>query len=710
MKGLMIGAMLAALAHPALAEESATTGPLTARAARPAAQLDAGQRENYRAVFQAIRDGKWSDASARLEAMGDGPLHPVALAELYLAKGSPTVSADQLSAILARGTDLPQAPRLVALLQRRGGDLAVPSLPQPRRLLPARGAPRRLAARSDRADAASARLAQQIRPFIKEDRAGEMEGYLLAAQEDLGPAGRTEWQQRIAWTYYLAGDDENALRLAITAGQGTGEFAAMADWVAGLAAWRQDRCEVAGKAFQSVASRARDDEMRAAGLFWSARADMACQHPERVQARLRTAARLPETFYGLLAARSLGITPPPPVQPAMMADTEWSAMAPHSNARAAIALAEIGETALAEDMLRWQARIGDPGEHLALTHLAAQLSLPGTQIYLAHNSPDGRQVDASARYPRPGWTPANGWQVDQNLIWAHSLEESVFRVSATSGAGARGLMGIMPGTAEQLDRREGLNGTGRARLADPAVNMAYGQRMLTWLRDLESTGGLLPKVIAAYNAGPGANIKWNPNLRDGGDPLLWIESIPYIETRAYVGLVLRNYWMYERQAGKPSTSQTALAQGMWPRFPGLAGQTAVRMEMPLKPPVRMAVVMPPSHRAPALPDDVAEDRAVMVADAAPAAPAAPVAVQASLPSAGAKAPTASARALASAAAAGEVVKDVARSLATPVVRAKALTPGAPGIDTMIGAILKEELPRARARVNAVTAKVKAARD
>ena len=42
-------------------------------------------------------------------------------------------------------------------------------------------------------------------------------------------------------------------------------------------------------------------------------------------------------------------------------------------------------------------------------------------------------------------------------------------------------------------------------------------------------------------------------------------------------IVLRNYWVYEQKAGKPSTSRTALGQGMWPRFPGLPGATAVRM-------------------------------------------------------------------------------------------------------------------------------------
>jgi soluble lytic murein transglycosylase len=84
-------------------------------------------------------------------------------------------------------------------------------------------------------------------------------------------------------------------------------------------------------------------------------------------------------------------------------------------------------------------------------------------------------------------------------------------------------------------------------------------------------------VMAAYNAGLSPITRWNTEIRDQGDPLLWVESVPYWETRGYVNIVMRNYWMYERQAGGPSESRMALVQGMWPTFPGLASAKAVRM-------------------------------------------------------------------------------------------------------------------------------------
>ena len=72
--------------------------------------------------------------------------------------------------------------------------------------------------------------------------------------------------------------------------------------------------------------------------------------------------------------------------------------------------------------------------------------------------------------------------------------------------------------------------------------------------------------------------EWNTRRFDKGDPLLYVESLPYWETRGYLPIVLRNYWIYEQEAGRNGGSREALAQNMWPRFPGMSGAKAVRME------------------------------------------------------------------------------------------------------------------------------------
>jgi soluble lytic murein transglycosylase-like protein len=121
----------------------------------------------------------------------------------------------------------------------------------------------------------------------------------------------------------------------------------------------------------------------------------------------------------------------------------------------------------------------------------------------------------------------------------------------------------------------GLRGLG-GDLTNPATNMALGQSYIEYLRDNGITGGLLPKVIAAYNAGSAPVQRWNSQIRDNGDPLLFIESIPYWETRAYVGTVLRNLWIYETELGTRSDSRSLLAQGRWPRVPNAPRRLASR--------------------------------------------------------------------------------------------------------------------------------------
>jgi len=256
-------------------------------------------------------------------------------------------------------------------------------------------------------------------------------------------------------------------------------------------------------------------------------------------------------------------------------DADWRALSGLRNARAAIALSEIGESDLAAELIRRQAQIGRPSEHAHLIHLAARLNLTATQMYLSHNGPRGSHFGPSERYPTPNWRPTRGWRVEPALAFAHALQESQFRADAVSPVGARGLMQVRPGTAGDMARARG-EAFSAASLNTPSVNIEYGQTYLENLRDMASTGGLLPKVIASYNAGPAPIAEWNTRY-DQSDPLLYIESIPYWETRGYVPIILRNYWIYEARGGDRSPSRLALTQGLWPRFPGLAGPSAVRI-------------------------------------------------------------------------------------------------------------------------------------
>ncbi len=564
----------AAAAQNAVAVPAAAVG--LAAAAQPlpiVSGLTADQRTAYRTIFAAIRAGDWSAAQAGIDAIPTGPLSNVAQAELILAKGSPRVSDDQLVQLVATAPDLPQAAQLAALASRRG--LATAALPVTRDLVRYAGPSKRQSARSLRSDRAAAALAQVATPLLRDDRPSEAEALVNDRLGQLSPEAQAEWLQRVSWAYYLSGDDASARRVADQARPGAGDWAVQASWVSGLAAWRQHDCQSAGAAFEEVAGRARDPEMTAAGLYWASRADMACGHPERIEPRLRSAARMKESFYGLIAQAALGLADEGGASMKLTAN-DWASIGAIANVRRATALAEIGETGLAEDMLRHQAKIGLSRDHESLIHLAARLDLPAAQIWLAQNGPSGAQLSAAARYPMPAWTPASGWQVDKALVFAHALQESRFKTDAISSAGARGVMQLMPATAQMVARHLGRT-VDPASLFQPATSIDLGQAYLRELADNSGTGGLLPKVIAAYNAGPGSVANWNARGRSLDDPLLFIESIPFAETRAYVAVVLRNYWMYQRHSGAKAASLTAISQGLWPRFPGMPGRAAVRL-------------------------------------------------------------------------------------------------------------------------------------
>jgi len=522
--------------------------------------LDEPARTAFRTGFAAIRAGDWAGAAAAIDAAPDGPLKPVARAELWTAKGAPVPDAATLAQLVAQAPDLPEAPALAALA-RQGGATTLPFLPGQQALIRAPGASKRQAARANRADATYAALAAQVQPLLKAGDVAAAEPLVEAAAPGLAAEAVTEWRQRLAWAAFVRGDDATARRVAAVARTGPGGWAVESAWVEGLAAWRQADYAAAASAFAEVGARGADAETQAAGLFWAARSDTAGGQPQAVAARLRQAASRRETFYGMLAAAALGS----PV-PATPADPAPDAMN-HPDLLAAAQAAEVGEPALADQLIRQQARIGRPAEHGALIAFAGALHLPDTQLWLCQNVPAGAQGSLAARYPMPAWTPSGGWRVDRALLYAHALQESRFRVDAVSPAGARGLMQLMPGTARLVARHKGDPAGTEQRLTDPALNFEYGQSYLEELAGHAGTGGLLPKVIAAYNAGPNNVALWNLAAQVQNDPLLFIEAIPFTETRAYVAIVMRNYWMYSRETGAANPSLDLLAQERWPRFP-----------------------------------------------------------------------------------------------------------------------------------------------
>ena len=537
--------------------------------------LSAEDRTYYTAVFDAIERSDWSKVQTLFAERSEGPLHQTAKAEYYLAAGSPKIELDVLMGWLAGGVNLPQSEQILALARKRGATV-LPALPTANRLVSLPSFAKRIRPRETADGTMPLAISAAINAKIKEDDPAGGKLLLDGIDGVLSPQARAEWRAKIAWSFYIENDDASALAVAQTVQDGLGPWVAEGWWIAGLAAWRLGDCSSASDAFGRTAQLSENAELTAAAHYWNSRALVRCRQPEKTTAPLRAAARMDETLYGMLAAEQLGVNLPRTHEAPDFTQADWQQLRDVANIRIAVMLAEIGEDGLADEVLRHQARIGAPAQYQPLSRLARSLGLPGTQMWMAYNAPPGGKPEPAARFPTPKWTPIAGWKVDPALIYAHTLQESIFRTKVVSPAGARGLMQIMPSAARDHSRALGVGGTA-ADLGKPEVNLAFGQRHLEMLRDSPGTQGLLPKVMAAYNAGLTPISRWQFEVKDQGDPLLWIESVPYWETRGYVNIVMRNYWMYERQAGGPSESRMALVQGMWPTFPGLSGSKAVRI-------------------------------------------------------------------------------------------------------------------------------------
>jgi soluble lytic murein transglycosylase-like protein len=521
---------------------------------------------DWRGVFDAIDRGNWASARAGIAALPASPLASLAKAELYTARNSPAVDLQSLLALITEAPELPQASQLAAMAVKRGATTA-PAILTPRRVVGLGSAPVRYRARPVQGDPAADQLRSILDQLVKTDDAAAAEAQLLTFAPSLTAEGRAEAGQRVAFIYYIRGLDLDARRVADTWRQGaTGEWAAQAAWTSGLASWRMSDFNTASQSFQQAARLATQRELRAGAYYWAARSEQAAGRPRSVTPLLRYAAESPESFYGLVARETLGLDTKLPRDPFVGFDPPVDHL---PNVRRANELVHMGRHGQAEELLRHQAKVGLPTEHHALIQVAKKLDLPAAQLWLANNGQQGARSDAADRYPNPRWTPPGGWRVDPALAFGHVIQESAFRRAAVSPVGAVGLMQVRPGTAGDFARARG---TALGSLTDVSLNLEYGQSFIELMRRNPGTAGQLPRVIASYNAGPVPVSRWAA-IYDKGDPLLWIESIPYWETRYYVPSILRNMWVYQGLNGRETPTLRELAQHRWPAFP--AGMTTL---------------------------------------------------------------------------------------------------------------------------------------
>ncbi|MBT5456536.1 MAG: lytic transglycosylase domain-containing protein [Rhodospirillaceae bacterium] len=382
-------------------------------------------------------------------------------------------------------------------------------------------------------------------------------------------------RSRIAAARFYQGHETKAYKLAAMAITGSGGKLPMTHWIAGLSAWKMGKIEQALGHFETLAlTEDRSGWIRAGAALWAARAQGRLGNDDAAQEWFEQAARYPHTLYGVMALAALN-RPLPFAAPDRQIFTAPMAelLASDMGGRRALALAEIGEVGRAEQELLAIREWNRPDMRAALRAVSGHLgihSIPLKLVRRARASDPGISVDQPldpSLYPFLPWKPDAGSGIDQALLLAFMRQESSFNASALSPAGALGLMQLMPATAKFLNKGRRFRGTKRLDWADPAINVGLGQRYLTYLRKHRLVRNDLLRLIAAYNSGPGNVAYWvRKKIRESDDPLLFMESIPNLETRLFVRRVLANLWIYRHRLEQRAPSLEAFAAGHFPRY------------------------------------------------------------------------------------------------------------------------------------------------
>jgi soluble lytic murein transglycosylase len=547
---------------------------------QPLATSDA---QRLRRAFEAQARGDAATAQREAERVADRRLHGHLLAKRLLRPGQEP-AATALHAWLLEHADLPDAQAIHdALLRRLPRGVAAPPAP----LGPdEQAATPTIIPEDQRASAALVRRAtldRAVQARLSEGRP-DLALRAVAAAQGLPRGYAAQLRAEIAQVVFRQGDHAEARRLSEEA-LGLDAPNPAAAHQAGLSAWAGRDYAAAFAFFERAARSERAaSALRASAAYWAARAAVRARRPAQYAPWMLLAAQETRTFHGMIARRALGL--PPALVWERDADDAGHAAALTETAGGwrALALLQIGQHGRAEAELRQLHRRARNNPRMLQGILAVSQRAGFTELATraAEDLPgEGVLARDSARYPLPSLMPPSGFRLDPSLLYALALQESRFNPNAVSRAGARGLLQILPSTASYVAGDPSLRrGAGMRRLHDPAFSLEIGQRYLHYLARQEAVRGDLIRLLAAYNAGPGNLARWSGSMGHSDDPMLFIESIPVAETRAFVRRVLTYSWIYANRLDLPTPSLDALAAGEFPRFSDADEVTAMLRERP----------------------------------------------------------------------------------------------------------------------------------
>jgi soluble lytic murein transglycosylase len=387
-----------------------------------------------------------------------------------------------------------------------------------------------------------------------------------AAEAAVSPDHAADFaNERITLARRLLRDGDAAGALALAAAHAPGEPEAVADaeFLAGFAALRRlNNPLVAQRHFAALAAVSKAAITQGRAHYWLGRAIAAGGgDPNGEYAQ---AAAWPVTFYGQLAILEMNQDPADRIRalhdPGATRDQVLD-FTDREVVRAAVMLVAWGEPRRAHAfILRMDELAPDPGDRALTARLATALGMPDMAVFVARRMGRDGLMLPDTGWPMPFDPPAG--VIDPALALGIMRQESSFDIAALSPSGARGLMQLMPATAQQVAHQIGEPTSPVALTTDPSHNMRLGTAYLRGV--LDQFGGTAPFAIAAYNAGPGRVNQWllengDPRTSQAGAPDMvdWIELIPINETRNYVQRVMENTVIYRAKLNEKTPTRQA---------------------------------------------------------------------------------------------------------------------------------------------------------
>ncbi len=374
---------------------------------------------------------------------------------------------------------------------------------------------------------------------------------------------------RLSFIYYTNGEFELAKKWGFVASDAKSEYGL---WAMGLLYFKEEKFDESEKYFSAILDLEQINNARKTeAAFWAGRAADANGNRTDAKAYWKIAAAHPMAFYGALASVMLGRTPSYEFFEQDYTDEDIDTLRETKYGKKALALLQVGQKDRAELYLKYMitSKVSDRTLH-AINSIASAYGLPRVSIQASSLIQDRGILEIddniiySAQYPLPDWEPMGGWSIDRALLFAITKQESGFRANAKSGAGANGLMQIMPSTAKKVAKENKVN-ISEIDMSKPEHNMFLGQQYIVDLLAHPNINNNIIKMLAAYNAGMGTLVEFEKNF-DTYDPLLYIESFPTYETRSYIKRVMSNMWLYRARLDQPLTTMKELANGEWPLY------------------------------------------------------------------------------------------------------------------------------------------------